>query len=125
MNHLILTGIVATTPRFVPTEAGSVLTFRFYHYDEHAETDQTGSWVTASLFGIMADEAYTELGKGDRLTLTGKLLVRDWDNGQYSGTAVEIKVYSYKVEKKWNDNEPQAQAHSCNCGNCDRNAEVA
>lgn len=122
MNHLILTGMVATTPRFVPTEAGSVLTFRFYHLDED---NATGSWVTATLFGIMADEAYTTISKGDRLMLTGKLLVRDWDNGERSGTAVEVKVSSYITQKKWNDNEPQPQAHSCNCGNCDRNAEVA
>lgn len=123
MNHLILTGMVATTPVFVPTEAGSVLTFRLYH--QHTDDNQKSSWLKACVFGIMADEAYTTIGRGDKVRLTGEMIARDWDNGQYSGTEVEIKVSSYIIEEKWSYKKPQPETHSCDCDKCDRNVAVA
>jgi hypothetical protein len=39
--------------------------------------------------------------------------VRDWDNGERSGTSVEIEFYDFEVQKP--------KDHSCNCSSCESN----
>jgi single-strand DNA-binding protein len=48
------------------------------------------NWYTVSAFKKLADNAGSSLAKGDRVLVTGKIKIRDWDNGERSGTGVEI-----------------------------------
>ena len=41
------------------------------------------------------------MNKGDRLVVAGKLRVRDWDNGERSGTTVEIEAASIGHDLAW------------------------
>ena len=49
---------------------------------------------TVNCFRKLAEHASQSLVKGDRVIVRGKLRVRDWDNWELSGTAVEIEAES-------------------------------
>ncbi|MFM1993779.1 MAG: hypothetical protein RL537_468 [Actinomycetota bacterium] len=90
-------GLIATTPRQVVTENGlTVISFRlassYRKFDQESKTWITGetNWFTVSAFRKLASNAGASLAKGDRVIVQGRLRIRDWDNGERSGTSVEI-----------------------------------
>jgi single-strand DNA-binding protein len=115
--------LVATTPRHLVTQAGLPITsFRVAHsftkpsHGNGVEQSHT-NWFTITSFGTLAIEMMEKVSKGSRLDLTGLLLVRDWDNGDRSGTSVEMEVTEYSLI------EPvitpsQTSTHNCNCEGC-------
>jgi single-strand DNA-binding protein len=108
-NRLEISGLIATTPRQVTTEQGTeVISFRIAN-----STGDSTNWLTATAYGDLAKRAGEVVAKGKRVILTGELRVRDWDNGERSGTSVEIEFYDYEVVSR-----PQ---HTCNCSNCESN----
>ncbi len=97
MTEVAVRGLIATTPRQVQTESGlSVTSFRlassFRKFDPGSNTWVTAdtNWYTISSFRRLAENAGTSLAKGDRVLVMGKIKIRDWDNGERSGTSVEI-----------------------------------
>ena len=96
-ENLVVGGLVATDPRLIETEAGlSVLSFRLAAPQRRFDTesgkwisDQT-NWFSVSSFRKLAENSHASLAKGDRVLVLGRLKVRDWDNGERSGTSVEI-----------------------------------
>ena len=97
MAEVTVRGLIATTPRQVVTESGlSVISFRlassYRRFDEKSKSWVTAdtNWYTVSAFKKLADNAGSSLAKGDRVLVTGKIKIRDWDNGERSGTSVEI-----------------------------------
>jgi single-strand DNA-binding protein len=94
-------GLVATTPRNVVTADGLAITsFRLAAGSRRFDRE-TGSWVdgdtnwfTVVSFRQLAENANECLAKGDRVVVSGRLKVRDWDNGERTGTAVEIEADS-------------------------------
>lgn len=90
-------GLIATTPRIIETEDGrTITTFRFAAPSTKLDpstgtyvTDIT-NWFTVTTFGRLAINAGESLSKGDRVIVYGELKLRDWDNGERSGTSVEI-----------------------------------
>lgn len=90
-------GLIATTPRQVVTESGlNVMSFRlassYRKFDQETKTWVTSdtNWFTISAFRKLAINAGSSLSKGDRVIVQGRLRIRDWDNGERSGTSVEI-----------------------------------
>jgi single-strand DNA-binding protein len=90
-------GLIATTPRQVVTESGlNVMSFRlassYRKFDQETRTWVTAetNWFTVSAFRKLAMNAGSSLSKGDRVIVQGRLRIRDWDNGERSGTSVEI-----------------------------------
>jgi single-strand DNA-binding protein len=97
MTEVAVRGLIATTPRQVQTESGlSVTSFRlassFRKFDPVTSSWKSGdtNWYTISCFRKLAENAGASLAKGDRVLVIGKIKVRDWDNGERSGTSVEI-----------------------------------
>lgn len=97
MTEVAVRGLIATTPRQVQTESGlSVTSFRlassFRKFDPGSNTWVTAdtNWYTISSFRRLAENAGASLAKGDRVLVMGKIKIRDWDNGERSGTSVEI-----------------------------------
>ena len=92
-------GLVATTPRHVVTSEGlSVTSFRLasgsrrFDKDSGAWADGDTNWFTVVAFRQLAVNANESLSKGDRILVSGRLKVRDWDNGERTGTTVEIEA---------------------------------
>ena len=93
------TGLIATDPRLSETsKQDSVLSFRLASVENRFNPDlgkwESGStnWFTVVCFRQLATHCSQSLAKGDRIVVRGKLKVRDWDNGERSGTTVEIEA---------------------------------
>ena len=142
MTTISVSGLIATTPRHIITQDGLPITsFRLAstvdRYDGNGNIVQgETNWFTITAFHSLALNASSSLSKGDRITLTGNLRVRDWDNGERAGTSVEIEASSIGHDLAWgtseftrtvlvredrevaNSQEPTNSGHSCNCRRC-------
>ena len=96
-EHLAVRGLIATTPRHIVSGDGlDIVSFRLVsasrRFDAESgswKDDQT-NWFSVSAFRKLAVNSANSLKKGDRIMALGRLKIRDWDNGERSGTSVEI-----------------------------------
>lgn len=82
-RKVTLTGLVATTPR----QTNGQTIFRLVSM---ADNDERAAWVTVYTDGQIAENVYQSIEKGHRVLVYGRLEVVDWDNGEKTGTSVEI-----------------------------------
>ncbi|MGA1450107.1 MAG: single-stranded DNA-binding protein [Candidatus Nanopelagicales bacterium] len=52
--------------------------------------DSDPNYLTVTCWGALAENAQESLKKGDPLVVNGKLKIRQWQDGEKSGTAVEV-----------------------------------
>jgi single-strand DNA-binding protein len=107
-TQIATTGLVATTPRHLITAEGLAITsFRLASsnrkYDEATRKwlDGETNWYTVTAFHDLAKHVSTSINKGDRINVQGLLRVRDWDNGERSGTSVEIEAETMGHDLAW------------------------
>lgn len=107
-DTITITGNVATPPELKRTPAGvAIATFRvasaLRRYDRATGTwsDAGTNWYTVSAFRGLADHAFQSLSKGDRVILTGRLRLREWDNGTRRGISVEIDAEALGHDLLW------------------------
>ena len=100
-DQIAVCGLVATSPRLVITKDGlPVTSFRLastqrrFNRESGTWIDADTNWFTVSAFRQLANNAENSLQKGDRVLVYGRLKIRDWDNGERTGTAVEIEAES-------------------------------
>lgn len=109
MSDIItLTGLVATTPRHLTTSEGLAITsFRLassqrrFDRAQQKWIDADTNWYTVSAFRALATNAAVSVVKGDRVIVTGRLRIRDWENTDRSGTTVEIEADSIGHDMFW------------------------
>ena len=96
---ITITGLVATTPRHLITQDGLPITsFRLassqrrFDREQNKWIDGETNWYTVTGFRQLAINLSTSINKGDRILITGKLKIRDWDNGERAGTSVEVEA---------------------------------
>ena len=53
-------------------------------------TTTSTNWFTIVSFRQLAKNVLDSVSKGDRVVIQGRLKIRDWDNGERSGTSIEI-----------------------------------
>lgn len=138
-NIITVCGLVATTPRHIITAEGLAITsFRL----ASSVSSEITNWYTITGFGQTATNMASSISKGERVVLTGNLRIRDWDNGERSGTSVEVEVSAIGHDLTFGVSEfdrnvivpsadqrstpatPKKQTqpkHRCNCNNCGRN----
>ena len=97
-ENITVAGLVATTPRHLITQDGLPITsfrlassHRKFDREQNKWVDGETNWFTVTVFRQLAINASTSISKGERIVATGKLRVRDWDNGERAGTSVEHK----------------------------------
>jgi single-strand DNA-binding protein len=107
-ENFTVSGLVATTPRHLVTQEGLPITsFRLAaskrRYDRTKKNwvDGETNWFTITSFRQLAINSAASISKGDRIVATGRLKVRDWDNGERTGTTVEIEVDSLGPDLGW------------------------
>jgi single-strand DNA-binding protein len=107
-DTIFLTGLVATSPRHVTTSEGLAITsFRLASSQRRFDkalsrwVDGETNWFTVSTFRALATNAASSVVKGDRVLVTGRLRVRDWENTDRSGTNVEIEADSLGHDLTW------------------------
>ena len=143
MSNITITGLVATTPRHLITADGLPITsFRLASSSPSSPNDSVGdgttSWFTVMSFKGLAINVATSIGKGDRIVVSGYMRIRDWDNGNVSGSSAEIEAESIGHDLSYGTTvftrtriitpaEPAVElavepaeetSHSCSCSDC-------
>jgi single-strand DNA-binding protein len=102
MATLTIQGLVATTPRKTVDEMGQTfVSFRLAEgvnnvidsdqdYSLVGEPQSYTNWFTVIASDSNAELIQNSIPKGSRIFVTGKLWLRDWDNGDRSGTTAEL-----------------------------------
>jgi single-strand DNA-binding protein len=108
MELTTITGLVATTPRHIVSGDGLPITsfrlassHRKFDRVEMKWIDGETNWFTVTSFKKLAINVAGSVSKGDRIIVTGKLLIRDWDNGERSGTSVEVEATAIGHDLSW------------------------
>ena len=103
-----VSGLVATTPRHLVTQEGLPITsFRLasskrrFDKTKRIWVDGETNWFTITSFRQLAINSAASISKGDRIVVKGRLKVRDWDNGERSGTSVEVDAESLGHDLVW------------------------
>lgn len=107
-DNISVTGNIATEPDYKRTPSGLAITnFRLVTSERRFDR-ATGAWVdgarnfySIATFRSLAEHAFTSLKKGDRVVVSGRLRVRDWDAGAKHGTSVEIDADSVGHDLLW------------------------
>jgi len=107
-----VSGLVATTPRHLVTQEGLPITsFRLasskrrFDRTKKIWVDGETNWFTINSFRQLAINSASSISKGDRIVVSGRLKVRDWDNGERSGTSVEIEAVCLGHDLVWGTTE--------------------
>lgn len=105
---ITLTGLVATAPRHILTSEGlSITSFRLAstqrRFDRSADRwiDGETNWYTITSFRQLALNAASSVEKGQRVLVTGRLRIREWDNGERVGTTIDVEADSIGHDLAW------------------------
>jgi single-strand DNA-binding protein len=108
MELVNIAGLVATTPRHLVTQDGLPITsFRLaasqrrFDRNQNKWIDGETNWYTITSFRQQAINISQSVNKGDRILVTGKIRVRDWDNGDRSGTNIEVEATHIGHDLSW------------------------
>jgi single-strand DNA-binding protein len=107
-DTITVTGAVGNDPRLHVTSQGLAITSfrlastrRYFDRAKGAWEDGETNWYTVSGFRQLANNAATSIRKGDRVVVHGRLRLRAWDNGEKSGTAIEIEAEAIGHDLSW------------------------
>jgi len=107
-DKITVAGLVATTPRHLITSDGLPITsfrlacsYRKFDRTEGKWVDGETNWYTVTAFQTLAINTASSINKGDRILVTGNLRIRDWDNGERSGTSVELEATAMGHDVSW------------------------
>ena len=100
MNDTItLTGFVARPPHQRGMSGNSpVISFRLLSSQSHFDRaksiwiDDDPNWYTVSAFRQLALNVLKSVGKGDRVIVTGRLRIHDWEASGRSGTNIDLNA---------------------------------
>ncbi|TAL45906.1 MAG: single-stranded DNA-binding protein [Salinibacterium sp.] len=105
---ITLTGLVGTTPRNIVTSEGlSITSFRFAstqrRFDRSQERwiDGDTNWYTITTFRQLALNTHASVKKGERVIVTGRLRIREWTDGDRTGTNVDIEADAVGHDLGW------------------------
>lgn len=105
---ITITGLVATAPRHVITAEGLAITsFRLAssqrRYDRANQKwiDGDTNWYSITAFRQLAVNAAGSVSKGDRIIVTGRLRVREWDTGEKQGVNVDVEADALGHDLTW------------------------
>ncbi len=109
MNDSLSTrGLVATVPNHIVTSEGLPITsFRLAasqrKFNRSTQSWENGdtNWFTVTAFRQLAINIAACISKGDRIVVSGRLGVRDWESGDRSGTVVEIDADAVGHDLTW------------------------
>lgn len=107
-DTITLTGLVATVPRHIVTSEGlAITTFRLAstqrRFDRSQErwVDADTNWYTITSFRQLAIHAAGSLDKGDRVLVTGRLRIREWDSGERKGLNIDVEADAIGHDLMW------------------------
>ncbi|MEO8529189.1 MAG: single-stranded DNA-binding protein [Pseudolysinimonas sp.] len=100
-DTITLTGLVATPPKHIVTSEGLQITsFRLastqrkFDRSEQKWVDADTNWYTITAFRQLAVNVIGSVLKGQRVVVTGRLRIRDWQTDDKTGTTIEVDADS-------------------------------
>jgi single-strand DNA-binding protein len=94
---ITLTGVIGTDPRVIVTGEGlNITSFRLaskqrkFSRADNAWVDGETNWYTVSTFRQLAVNAASSVRKGDRVVVSGRLKIREWQSGEKAGMTIEV-----------------------------------
>ena len=116
-DTICITGLIATTPRHVVTSEGLPITsFRLAssqrRFDRATEkwVDVDTNWYTVTAFRQLAVNGVASLNKGERVMVSGRLRIRDWQTDDRSGTSIEIEAETLGHDLFWGTSQFEKSA---------------
>jgi len=107
-EHLSLIGTVGTEPGARALATGDTVTSFRLASSKRVKDPQSGqwrdgetSWFTISAWNGLGQNVHDSIRKGDRVVVTGRLKVRDWENDERKGTEVEVVADGIGHDLKW------------------------
>ncbi len=107
-EHINLTGVVGTVPKHVRTTDGlAVTSFRLAstvrRYDRAGNrwVDGDTNWFTVTAFRQLAVNVLESVDRGQPVMVTGRVRIKDWENGEKRGTSVEVMADSVGHDLSW------------------------
>jgi single-strand DNA-binding protein len=105
---LTLTGIVATDPRHITTNSGlDITSFRLasgqrrFDRDQKRWVDAETNWYTVTAFRQLATNLVASIQRGQHVVVSGRLRIRAWENGDKSGTTIELEADAVGHDLSW------------------------
>lgn len=127
MNESItVVGNVASVPerRDLPS-GGAVTSFRMAvtqrRFDRERSTwvDGHTNWFTVSAFRALGENVYRSLHKADRVVVTGRLRLREWETDAKKGVSAEIDAEALGHDLLWGTSVFQRAESSSAAGSGD------
>lgn len=107
-DTITLTGLVATDPRHIVTGEGLPITsFRLastqrrFDRSNQRWIDGDTNWYTITAFRHLAMNSSGSLKKGERVLVTGRLRIREWENGERTGTTIDVEADAIGHDLSW------------------------
>lgn len=107
-QHISAVGLVATDPKLFTSEGGvEFCTFRLActerRFDSQKQEwiDGETNWFTVNTFRTLAVHASESFAKGDRVVVSGRLRVRNWEKDEKKGTSVKIDADGLGHDVRW------------------------
>jgi single-strand DNA-binding protein len=107
-DTITLTGIVATIPRVLKTgEELAITSFRLastqrrFDRNRNRWVDGETNWYTVTAFRQLATNAASSVVRGDRVIVSGRVRIREWEAGERKGTTVEIEADAIGHDLTW------------------------
>ena len=107
-DSITITGLVASPPKHFVTGQGIPITsFRLastqrrFDRSNQRWIDGDTNWYSISSFRQLAINCAGSINKGDRILLTGRLRIREWDNGEKAGTSIDIDAETIGHDLTW------------------------
>lgn len=83
----MLAGLPITSFRLASTQ-------RRFDRAQDKWVDADTNWYTVTAFRALATNAIGSILKGQRVIVTGRLRIRDWESGEKAGTTIEVDADS-------------------------------
>lgn len=133
-DFITLTGTVGTEPKRITTGEGVIISsfrlasdHRWFDRKTNTWVDGSTNWYGVSSYRQLAENVLQSVRKGDRVVVTGRLKVRDWESGDRRGTSVDVEAESIghdlargrSVYTRTTRNDDQARADAATSGSTD------
>ena len=114
--EMTVTGNLTRDPETAKTHSGELIVRLGIAATRRQFDKKTNEWVddgsplylNASFFGDSYEYILALVGKGDQVTLSGTLVIRDWESKKGSGQSLEIRFPKFLGYMKKGDRSPQA-----------------
>jgi len=107
-DNITITGLVATEPRHIVTsESLAISSFRLAstqrRFDRSTQKwiDGDTNWYTITAFRNLAAHVSASVHKGERVLVTGRLRIREWQTDERVGTTVDIEADAIGHDLAW------------------------